>query len=134
LPFFLHGTVAAAARRARWHAYFAVPRSSVSAGEPKIGEIDAFSLGTHATTRACALTLRLIPHSDQQLIPLCTGGIPRSPFLALLGCQSASARGSGVVISPLEQGEAAVDLALKWDVLAVCAVFAFVGAVLLGAF
>ena len=30
--------------------------------------------------------------------------------------------------------EAAVDLALKWDVLAVCAVFAFVGAVLLGAF
>jgi hypothetical protein len=38
------------------------------------------------------------------------------------------------VSAPLEQGEAAVDLALKWDVLAVCAVFAFVGAVLLGAF
>jgi hypothetical protein len=32
-------------------------------------------------------------------------------------------------------GEApAVDLALKLDVLAVCAVFAFVGAILLGAF
>jgi hypothetical protein len=28
----------------------------------------------------------------------------------------------------------AVDLALKWNVLAVCAVFLFVGAILLGAF
>jgi len=27
-----------------------------------------------------------------------------------------------------------VDVALKWDVVAVCAVFLFVGAVLLGAF
>jgi len=27
-----------------------------------------------------------------------------------------------------------VDLGLKWDVVAVCAVFLFVGAVLLGAF
>ena len=30
--------------------------------------------------------------------------------------------------------EAAVNLALKWNVIAVCAVFVFVGAVLLGAF
>jgi hypothetical protein len=30
--------------------------------------------------------------------------------------------------------EAAVDLALRLDVLAVCAVFVFVGAILLGAF
>jgi hypothetical protein len=34
-----------------------------------------------------------------------------------------------------QQGEvAAVDLALKLDVLAVCAVFVFVGAIVLGAF
>jgi hypothetical protein len=46
----------------------------------------------------------------------------------------ASARGMAVLLSPARKGEAAVDLALKWDVLAVCAVFAFVGAVLLGAF
>jgi hypothetical protein len=32
------------------------------------------------------------------------------------------------------QGRLAVNLALKWDVIAVCAVFVFVGAVLLGAF
>lgn len=32
------------------------------------------------------------------------------------------------------QGEAAMTLTLKWDVIAVCAVFVFVGAVLLGAF
>lgn len=32
------------------------------------------------------------------------------------------------------QGRTAVTLALKWDVIAVCAVFVFVGAVLLGAF
>jgi hypothetical protein len=31
-------------------------------------------------------------------------------------------------------GRHAVDLALKYDVLAVCAVFGFVGAILLGAF
>ena len=31
-------------------------------------------------------------------------------------------------------GRHAVDLALKYDVLAVCAVFVFVGAILLGAF
>lgn len=31
-------------------------------------------------------------------------------------------------------GRHAVDLALKYDVLAVCAVFMFVGAILLGAF
>jgi hypothetical protein len=30
--------------------------------------------------------------------------------------------------------EAAVNLALKWNVIAVCAAFVFVGAVLLGAF
>ncbi|HEV2630263.1 MAG TPA: hypothetical protein VGV41_16655 [Pseudolabrys sp.] len=33
-----------------------------------------------------------------------------------------------------DQGRLAVNLALKWDVIAVCAVFVFVGAVLLGAF
>jgi len=33
-----------------------------------------------------------------------------------------------------DQGRRAVNLALKWDVIAVCAVFVFVGAVLLGAF
>ena len=32
------------------------------------------------------------------------------------------------------EGGTAVDLALKLNVLAVCAVFAFVGAILLGAF
>jgi hypothetical protein len=32
------------------------------------------------------------------------------------------------------KGDVAVDLALKFDVLAVCAVFVFVGAILLGAF
>lgn len=32
------------------------------------------------------------------------------------------------------QGRPAVTLTLKWDVIAVCAVFVFVGAVLLGAF
>jgi hypothetical protein len=32
------------------------------------------------------------------------------------------------------QGRSTVTLALKWDVIAVCAVFVFVGAVLLGAF
>ena len=35
---------------------------------------------------------------------------------------------------PSTREVAAVDLALKLDVLAVCAVFVFVGAVLLGAF
>jgi hypothetical protein len=35
---------------------------------------------------------------------------------------------------PLNKGGTAVDLALKWNVLAVCAVFVFVGAILLGAF
>ena len=34
----------------------------------------------------------------------------------------------------LKTGRHAVDLALKYDVLAVCAVFVFVGAILLGAF
>lgn len=34
----------------------------------------------------------------------------------------------------LNKGDVAVDLALKFDVLAVCAVFVFVGAILLGAF
>jgi hypothetical protein len=33
-----------------------------------------------------------------------------------------------------DQGRLAVTLTLKWDVIAVCAVFVFVGAVLLGAF
>jgi len=33
-----------------------------------------------------------------------------------------------------QQGGCAVDLALRLDVLAVCAVFVFVGAILLGAF
>jgi len=38
-------------------------------------------------------------------------------------------------LEPLRQaGRHDVDLALKLDVLAVCAVFAFVGAILLGAF
>ena len=37
-------------------------------------------------------------------------------------------------VRPHNQGRPAVNLALKWDVIAVCAVFAFVGAVLLGAF
>jgi hypothetical protein len=32
------------------------------------------------------------------------------------------------------QGRCAVDLAVKFNVLAVCAVFVFVGAILLGAF
>jgi hypothetical protein len=34
----------------------------------------------------------------------------------------------------LQPGRQAVALALKWEVLAVCTVFAFVGAILLGAF
>jgi hypothetical protein len=34
----------------------------------------------------------------------------------------------------LNKGGTAVDLALRWNVLAVCAVFVFVGAILLGAF
>jgi hypothetical protein len=33
-----------------------------------------------------------------------------------------------------DQARLAMNLALKWDVVAVCAVFVFVGAVLLGAF
>ena len=42
----------------------------------------------------------------------------------------------GRYISPhrIKTGRHAVDLALKYDVLAVCAVFVFVGAILLGAF
>jgi len=38
------------------------------------------------------------------------------------------------VFDHTDQGRPAVNLALKWDVIAVCAVFVFVGAVLLGAF
>jgi len=34
----------------------------------------------------------------------------------------------------LNKGGTAVELTLKWDVLAVCTVFVFVGAILLGAF
>jgi hypothetical protein len=36
--------------------------------------------------------------------------------------------------SHANQARSAMILALKWDVIAVCAVFVFVGAVLLGAF
>src|SRR5664279_3702234 len=39
-----------------------------------------------------------------------------------------------LVWDPTNRGGTAVDLALKLNVLAVCAVFAFVGAILLGAF
>jgi hypothetical protein len=39
-----------------------------------------------------------------------------------------------LTFSCTNQGRLAVNLALKWDVIAVCAVFVFVGAVLLGAF
>jgi hypothetical protein len=39
-----------------------------------------------------------------------------------------------LVWDPTNKGGTAVDLALKLNVLAVCAVFAFVGAILLGAF
>ena len=37
-------------------------------------------------------------------------------------------------VASLQQGRPAVTFTLKWDVIAVCAVFVFVGAVLLGAF
>jgi hypothetical protein len=39
-----------------------------------------------------------------------------------------------LAFSPSTREAPAVDLALKLNVLAVCAVFAFVGAILLGAF
>ncbi len=40
-----------------------------------------------------------------------------------------------LLVSPyINKGGTAVDLALRLNVLAVCAVFAFVGAILLGAF
>ena len=39
-----------------------------------------------------------------------------------------------LAIQPSQQGRHAVDLALRLNVLAVCAVFAFVGAILLKAF
>jgi hypothetical protein len=46
-----------------------------------------------------------------------------------------SAHSTFVVAFPhTDQGRPAVTLTLKWDVIAVCAVFVFVGAVLLGAF
>ena len=46
------------------------------------------------------------------------------------------ARGQPALHCPyrFKTGSDAVNLALKFDVLAVCAVFAFVGAILLGAF
>ena len=40
----------------------------------------------------------------------------------------------GTIRHHSDKGGTAVDLALKLNVLAVCAVFAFVGAILLGAF
>jgi hypothetical protein len=39
-----------------------------------------------------------------------------------------------LVVKPLNEGGTTVDLSLRMDVLAVCAVFVFVGAILLGAF
>jgi len=39
-----------------------------------------------------------------------------------------------LILSYINKGGTAVDLALRLNVLAVCAVFAFVGAILLGAF
>lgn len=43
-------------------------------------------------------------------------------------------RQSSAMLKLVEPKECDVDLALRLDVLAVCAVFAFVGAILLGAF
>jgi hypothetical protein len=52
---------------------------------------------------------------------------------AVLQPPSAASR-SVLAFSPSTREASAVDLALKLNVLAVCAVFAFVGAILLGAF
>jgi hypothetical protein len=51
-----------------------------------------------------------------------------------IGLQLPSGCGVLCLTLSLNKGGTAVDLALKLDVLAVCAVFAFVGAILLGAF
>jgi hypothetical protein len=53
----------------------------------------------------------------------------------LTGLQPASGRArSLLVFDYINKGGTAVDLTLRLNVLAVCAVFAFVGAILLGAF
>ena len=52
-------------------------------------------------------------------------GRTRDEFRAFALCAS---------VQHVNKGGTAVDLALKLNVLAVCAVFAFVGAILLGAF
>ena len=60
-------------------------------------------------------------------------------FRAFFAAQNIWRFGSAVVFATLlhwydKNGACNVDLALRLDVLAMCAVFAFVGAILLGAF
>lgn len=72
---------------------------------------------------------------DQSLVAAIPPAHDAKRNFCIFAVQIPSEHGRFLLAWPhINKGGTAVELTLKWDVLAVCAVFAFVGAVLLGAF
>jgi hypothetical protein len=82
----------------------------------------------------CAAQRSIVAH-DQSLAAAIPAAHDESCKFRLTGLQPALEPARFLLILPhINKGGTAVDLALRLNVLAVCAVFAFVGAILLGAF
>jgi hypothetical protein len=82
----------------------------------------------------CAAQRSIVAH-DQSLAAAIPAAHDESCKFRLTGLQPASEPARFLLVSPhIKKGGTAVDLALRLNVLAVCAVFVFVGAILLGAF
>ena len=98
-------------------------------------EIFAKSQGLQIFAPLHCSAQRSIVARDQALAAAIPAAHDGSCKYRLTGLQPSSGRvRSLLVCDPTNKGGTAVDLALKLNVLAVCAVFAFVGAILLGAF